>query len=629
MSNPGATFIATHMLLPAWWVRAFESALLSEQGGMGAIDQALRAQLSPALQPLEMGALAAVLGAVQEQILGGNSRSLKLEIPRYVKEAGAGAGAKTKRYAYEKIAQILTAVKVMEPTSSGIVGRPLFSGESWILGGPNGRDVTFMLTPGTIGLELLLGISDIHIDFLRRLRHEEVAHTTIGSQGPLMVWKSLWLEMTGIEPLLYLRLERAMQWEFKWLQLDGTFGLPMNALFHGLEPDFGRQLKILSRLGKRFEGHGFIAQVKSDQYLAFSPDDASDPTLVWQIGRERLSSDVLSTYCTLAHKALITHHLGPNSAGARIHTGALAHLCERMIRVFLPREATIDDFSQARNTWETLFRAAHGETSEPTSLASLQSLPLESSHFLSTVVLFFELLLRSVDQDQSPSSNPLAVPEIIVHSPLGSLFSSQNPLALEERLKAFESILQDSTELIQAFCEYPLATLTSKVSQKDLRLISLLEDKARSSLSHESLTKPLLIKPREPEESSRTILPPPMPTTTSSAVGVDKEPSAATVAQPSQNSSTPPPASSPSSRIMKIAADELQKIKKNHPERYAELKKAYLDSLDEGGRKLIYDVQKQMQSHLFEEHLRQRILRFMVENPGAWRSAESSFAKNT
>ena len=81
--------------------------------------------------------------------------------------------------------------------------------------------------------------------------------------------------------------------------------------------------------------------------------------------------------------------------------------------------------------------------------------------------------------------------------------------------------------------------------------------------------------------------------------------------------------------MMKIAAEELQKIKKNHPEQYIELKKAYLDSLDEGGRKLIFDVQKRMQSHLFEEHLRQRILRFMVENPGAWRSAESSYAKNT
>lgn len=629
MNNAGATFIATHMLLPAWWVRAFESSLLSEQVGLGAIDQALRAQLSPALQPLEMGALAAVLGAVQEQILSGNGRSLKLDIPRYVKEAGAGAGAKTKRYAYEKIAQILTAVKVLEPTSSGIVGRPLFSGESWMLGGQNDRDVTFMLNPGPIGLELLLGISDAHVDFLRRLRHEEVAHNSIGSHGPLMVWKSLWLEMTGIEPLLYLRLERAMQWEFKWLQLDGTFGLPLNALFQGLESDFGKQLKVLSRLGKRFEGHGFVAPVKSDQYLAFSPEDAADPSLVWQIGRERLSSDVLSSYCALAHKSLITHHLGPSTVGTRVHAGILAHLCERMIRVFLPREATSEEFSQGKNSWETLFQAAQVENREPNLQIPPQSLPLEPSLFISTVVLFFELLLRSMDQDQSPSSNPLAIPDIIVHSPIGSLFSSQNPLPLEERFKAFESILQDSTELIQAFCEYPLATLTSKVSQKDQRLMSLLEDKARPTLSHESLTKPLLIKPREPEELSKTTPPLQMSTTISSALGADKEPSAAANLQPSQNSSNPPTASSPSSRIMKIAADELQKIKKNHPERYAELKKAYLDSLDEGGRKLIYDVQKRMQSHLFEEHLRQRILRFMVENPGAWRSAESSFAKNT
>jgi hypothetical protein len=629
MNNVGATLIATHMLLPAWWIRAFEASLIGEQTGLGAIDQALQAHLSPALHPLEMGALAAVLGAMQEQILSGRSRSFKLEIGRYIKEAGAGAGAKTKRYAYEKIAQILTAVKVLDPTPSGLVGRPIFSGDSWSLGGPTGRDVTFTLEPSSLGLELALGVCDVHADFLRRLRREEEAHTTLGVHGPLMVWKSLWLEMTGIEPLLYMRLERAMQWDFKWLQLDGTFGVPLSSLFQGLEPNFGRQLKILSRLGKRFEGHGFLANVKSDQYLAFSPEDGLEPTIVWQIGRERLASEALGTYCSLAHKSLITHHFGPLVYGGKIQGGLMGNLYDRLIRVLLPRDATSDDLADAHKIWDALYQAAYEETTDPDKMLATQGLTLEQGQYLSPLLLFFELILRSIGQDQSSVSNPFTVPEILIHSPLGSLFSSQNPLPVGERLKAFVSLLSDSTELLQAFREYPLATLTSKVSQRDPQILSLLEEKARTNLGHEGLPKPLLILSREAEEASlskvlpqKSVLPP-------SPQVPDKDTKATPVAPNSQSTPSPAPGSSPSSRIMKIAAEELQKIKKNHPEQYAELKKAYLDSLDEGGRKLIFDVQKRMQSHLFEEHLRQRILRFMVENPGAWRSAESSYAKNT
>jgi hypothetical protein len=175
-----------------------------------------------------------------------------------------------------------------------------------------------------------------------------------------------------------------------------------------------------------------------------------------------------------------------------------------------------------------------------------------------------------------------------------------------------------------------LATLTSKVSRGNAKIMALLEEKARLSLSHEGLAKPLLILSREAEEASLAAAPAPKaPSPQSLKSGDTEAPSGTILPPPTPSTSNLPAASSPSSRMMKIAADELQKIKKNHPEQYAELKKAYLDSLDEGGRKLIFDVQKRMQSHLFEEHLRQRILRFMVENPGAWRSAESPYAKNT
>ena len=86
--------------------------------------------------------------------------------------------------------------------------------------------------------------------------------------------------------------------------------------------------------------------------------------MVWQIGRERLASEALSNYCALAHRGLITHHFGPSLLGEKVHSGLTGNLCERLMRVFLPREGTNDDLSQAKMIWDTLYQAAYGETKE-------------------------------------------------------------------------------------------------------------------------------------------------------------------------------------------------------------------------------------------------------------------------
>jgi hypothetical protein len=54
-----------------------------------------------------------------------------------------------------------------------------------------------------------------------------------------------------------------------------------------------------------------------------------------------------------------------------------------------------------------------------------------------------------------------------------------------------------------------------------------------------------------------------------------------------------------------------------------------LETLDETSRRLLLDVQKRIQPSMFDEQLRQRLVRYMVENPGAWRSAEVGKTGNT
>lgn len=73
-------------------------------------------------------------------------------------------------------------------------------------------------------------------------------------------------------------------------------------------------------------------------------------------------------------------------------------------------------------------------------------------------------------------------------------------------------------------------------------------------------------------------------------------------------------------RMRKIATEELKKMDES---RFRSLKRTYLESLDEAGRRVMLDVQKRMQARLFDDHLRQHLIRFMVENPGSWTAPAS------
>jgi hypothetical protein len=81
-------------------------------------------------------------------------------------------------------------------------------------------------------------------------------------------------------------------------------------------------------------------------------------------------------------------------------------------------------------------------------------------------------------------------------------------------------------------------------------------------------------------------------------------------------------------QMRRLALEELERIRGDKQSRaYADLQMAFYDSLDEDSRVLILDVKKQMQSSQFDDHLKPRLVRFMVENPGAWSSFAATPAK--
>ncbi len=75
-------------------------------------------------------------------------------------------------------------------------------------------------------------------------------------------------------------------------------------------------------------------------------------------------------------------------------------------------------------------------------------------------------------------------------------------------------------------------------------------------------------------------------------------------------------------QMRKLALEELNRLRASKSSQaYENLQKAYFDSLDDDSRVLIFDVKKQMQGKMFDDHLKPRLVRFMVENPSCWSTA--------
>ena len=58
--------------------------------------------------------------------------------------------------------------------------------------------------------------------------------------------------------------------------------------------------------------------------------------------------------------------------------------------------------------------------------------------------------------------------------------------------------------------------------------------------------------------------------------------------------------------------------------RYQELRRLYYETLEPSARQALLDAHRLIEPHLFEDQLRHRLVRFMVDHPGSWRSAEAT-----
>jgi hypothetical protein len=257
-------------------------------------------------------------------------------------------------------------------------------------------------------------------------------------------------------------------------------------------------------------------------------------------------------------------------------------------RICLPRTVNTDRISKAQQLWTSIKRASHNRQYYP-GLENAAAQPLLPS------LLFFELCLRAGEKDG------FAVPEEFLAGHLKDIIHKADSSA-GETFGQFCEFLSDTYDFTNAVRSVPYVSLASRVTRESKEFSYKLKD----------LSKPL------PQESVVVSL--------AEEQKIDMEQQFASnqirkVAGGSSDSDTPKKSQisqALATRMLKTASEELSRMRGSYPDRYQQLKKSYITSLDESSRSLFLDFQRRMQPSVFEDHIKQKLIKYMVDNPGSW-----------
>ena len=610
--------VKNEIMAPAWWVRGFEASVHGELSGHGAIEQSLRQRLSPALTPPELDSLLLMFHTFQTQLLSG-SDTCSIHLPSHSRHAGSTN--RSRLFPFEKTGQLLPSLRLHHRESERQETWPIFDNFSF---SGSESNLTIALQPGRRGSEAIFGYSEGWRERIRSLAGESVSGDLIGTEGHLSLWRSLWMETSTYEQFLYLRIEQVTQWWERWLHLDGVFGASLEELFEGInfkampggsrrnypteqnQPSSfsnldltfknDRRLRLLARLGQKLISHGLFLANRNRDFLLLDELPQGQAALLWQLAAARRDRQLSQTYSeqisSYYQKALTTD------------VELLSYFMSGIDRPGEVHSRFLERLKGGLKSWQG--------RPLPKVLAGSKYAPLSS------VAWYFELQVR-LDE-----SHCATLPEDLQHSPLKDLLTADNEeLAYEDLLKLVNRDLSLQDRLAAADCQSlangPMTNL-DRSRQAHFRSVKAL---VRARGLHLRLSGGNSAEKLKPDISIA-----PVGTQTS---GLKPRPKGATeLAVPQSEATskvevyeaaTKETDLRQSSKMRRCAAEELDIMRQRRPERYAELRSRYLASLQEAERKLLLDVQRHMEARLFDQHLEQRLIRFMAERPASWQSA--------
>ncbi len=569
--------------MPGWWLEAFEHAATGHgEPPCSAVREGL---MLHGMDAQELALLALILGDVQRQAFSLEGPKSQIEIHWQSLHKRLPVHDAASRLRLLSVLNALPTLRFCGTTSGSEVLRVsyLFSSESWSAPVQSGSDFNLKLQLSSHGYELLCGYVDAHLDFLRDLDGQSRLISCNFGRLPLVLWTPIWLELGLTEQVLYARMEQIMQNQGAWIRLDGLVGASLEQLTMGLKfakrnTDSGSlildRLRLVVKLGRRLMAHGLLQKEPSNDYMALSDHGRrSAPMLLWQASAERLRSQTEMEYFGLA--------------AAQIFRGPVCEAAPRIIQCFaqLSTDPSLDKRLQI--IWSLI-------ASSPGCAINLAPGLIIQSH-----VLFLEWIARAVPGARIPLSSHLSGHVLVENL---RLVNEENAVRL---FSEFTRVLRCSPELERIITdsgqENPFSLATASLPQ-DLRV----------ALSQQRISQRPEVVYKDQNSLDRDATGENLVGTSLNRIAVNS------------NMKIREKIDQGAQKLRKMAQYELEMMVKQAPHDYAKLKQSFLSSLDHDKRTLVLDVQRRLDSKEFERQLKPRIVRFMVEHPGAWKSVSNT-----
>lgn len=567
--------------LPAWWVSLYER--ISSVTSVSASEFNTKKYLtgvSPQFSSLELEMFPTILKELQQSLLAmeETNATLNLDAKKIFSKYARLSEARSK--AIEKILFSLGSLKVQRRSDFGYKLCPVFKEEHWETSSNQNLSFSYSLSEG--GEEFILGYKNPYTLWPQLLRDQSTSGFRLydyETPKPLSVWRSLWLDLVGIEQVLLLRLEKKMQWNPLWLHMNGSFEISLLALFDQLSlpemkqpiSDFVVKLKILQRLGAKLEDHGYLGEDPL-QYKAYTRN-RTGIQLTWRSTEEKqrdlnsldFEQRVAGYFAGKGLQDRNGHWVDFISAGLPLsqRQKELSKLFDKLAEVDL--EAVMNEYV-------------------PVLLGGNSLLPV--------IQLFVEWYVRQIPGHRFP------LPEDLLMSKAAKLASPASQSSIVKRFEDFAKEMSDNYFYRDQISQVSFASLVSRVTSQSPKFQKWVDEySSTKGVMLKNTVAEVAVKPQlaYSESISEKII-----KTTSTEVNTVQKNGKHLV------------------ELRKIAVKELQIMKKRSKEKYLNLQAAYFRSISEEERKILLEIKNRTTPVDFEKQLSSQLVKFMVENPSSW-----------
>ena len=530
----------------------------------------------------EWSLLPFVLSSIQGQLLnGGKTRTLHLDPSTFVSDLAPVFFRK--RSIFEVFWSRLGSLKIYLQTSDKtVVARPLFKSESWS-SHKSGKVIDFEISDDI--QDLFLGFLSPYENLLAYCHQSEsILKTNIDFQKPLVIRKSLWLDLNYLEQLLFLRLEKSRQWHPNTVHYDEVFLEGLSRLFDGinLETYFRsksrrNKINVLKRFCRKLYDHGLLTPLDDESFVALNQQEEKDQSFVWQ------------RFVNFEDNSFLEHY---KKSSCFFLLKRLFNKQEKKFFDFISSGVSQNHVVQIRQVWSGIIQNELKYFGSFLFDVGAQIIPL--------LLVFIEWYFRLQPGHRRP------LPErMLKYSVIENVFFRSSSFDLKQQFTEFAMLFSEHKFLAEEVKKdknlcFALFFATEKVDLVDdyyQEFSTLLRKGTKGQGVQKS---PSTKKNQSNDHDLSQSLNPLIKTETKEQSLIDNN-------------------EIHSEKISRsLVIKELDRLKLHSSQSYTKIKSNFIESLDEKSQKIMLSVSKSLRPELFEQQIRERLIKYMIKNPKIW-----------